>query len=286
MERRQFLSRLSAAACTVAFPALPQTTSRVFIAGAGLAGLSAAYKLAKTGHQVTVVEARTRPGGRVFTLRDQFANGSLVETGGETLGDGYQRFITYANEFGLPFEDPAAETLPAGIAKQTGAAAPGLSTLMKGQLFRAGQPLTPHPYNLTGAEAAPPPSLLAQHLRALADEARLDPAKLAAFDQMSLAEALRKRGASAQAIQLIEVSLNYNDIDMCLKLRRLGKRIIYQPNAILSHFENASKEGIFQEEIDRFVAKWGNEFTCDPYYNPNLTKVHGDYRLGAGIAGE
>lgn len=83
-----------------------------------------------------------------------------------------------------------------------------------------------------------------------------------------------------------EFPLNYNDIDMCLKLRRLGKRIIYQPNAILSHFENASKEGIFQEEIDRFVAKWGDEFTCDPYYNPNLTKVHGDYRLGAGIAGE
>jgi GT2 family glycosyltransferase/SAM-dependent methyltransferase len=80
-----------------------------------------------------------------------------------------------------------------------------------------------------------------------------------------------------------EFPLNYNDIDMCLKLRRRGLRIVYQPHAILSHFESASKDGIFQEEIDRFVAKWGNEFACDPYYNPNLTKVHGDYRLGAGI---
>jgi GT2 family glycosyltransferase len=80
--------------------------------------------------------------------------------------------------------------------------------------------------------------------------------------------------------------LNYNDIDMCLKLRRRGLRIIYQPHAILSHFESASKDGIFQEEIDRFVARWGNEFACDPYYNPNLTKVHGDYRLGAGIERE
>lgn len=83
-----------------------------------------------------------------------------------------------------------------------------------------------------------------------------------------------------------EFPLNYNDIDMCLKLRRLGKRIVYQPNAILSHFENASKEGIFSEELERFLARWGNEFACDPYYNPNLTKVHGDYRLGAGISGE
>lgn len=80
--------------------------------------------------------------------------------------------------------------------------------------------------------------------------------------------------------------LNYNDIDMCLKLRRLGKRIVYQPHAILSHFENASKEGIFAEEVERFIDRWGNEFPCDPYYNPNLTKVHGDYRLGAGLGGE
>ncbi|MFO0936627.1 MAG: glycosyltransferase [Gemmataceae bacterium] len=80
--------------------------------------------------------------------------------------------------------------------------------------------------------------------------------------------------------------LNYNDIDMCLKLRRLGKRIVYQPNALLAHFENASKDGTFPEEFERFHARWGKEFDCDPYYNPNLTKIHGDYRLGAGIAGE
>jgi len=69
---------------------------------------------------------------------------------------------------------------------------------------------------------------------------------------------------------------------MCLKLRQRGKRIVYQPNAMLYHFEGVSKAGTFQDEIERFVARWGEAMKRDPYYNPNLTQVHGDYRLGAG----
>lgn len=79
-----------------------------------------------------------------------------------------------------------------------------------------------------------------------------------------------------------EFPLNYNDIDMCLKLRQKGKRIVYQPHAKLYHFEGVSKEGTFKVEVDRFVAKWGEAMKRDPYYNPNLSQVHGDYRLGAG----
>ena len=42
---------------------------RVLILGAGLAGMTAAYELGKVGYDCRVLEARARPGGRVFTVR-------------------------------------------------------------------------------------------------------------------------------------------------------------------------------------------------------------------------
>src|SRR5438093_185130 len=42
---------------------------RVVILGAGLAGLTAAYELGKLGYTCQILEARSRPGGRVFTVR-------------------------------------------------------------------------------------------------------------------------------------------------------------------------------------------------------------------------
>jgi monoamine oxidase len=47
---------------------------KIIVVGAGLAGLSAAYELMQAGHDVTVLEAQLRPGGRVFTLRAPFSD--------------------------------------------------------------------------------------------------------------------------------------------------------------------------------------------------------------------
>ncbi|MEM9183205.1 MAG: FAD-dependent oxidoreductase, partial [Pseudomonadota bacterium] len=57
-------------------PASPGAHSkRVLVVGAGLAGLAAAHELTRAGHNVTVIEATSRPGGRVRTLRQPFADG-------------------------------------------------------------------------------------------------------------------------------------------------------------------------------------------------------------------
>lgn len=56
---------------------------KVVIAGAGLGGMTAAWRLAQQGHEVTVLEASNRVGGRSFS--QQLSNGEWVERGGEFI---------------------------------------------------------------------------------------------------------------------------------------------------------------------------------------------------------
>jgi monoamine oxidase len=58
-------------------------------AGAGLAGLSAAWELDRDGYDVRILEARTRPGGRVFTLRARFSAGLHAEAGAARIEDSH-----------------------------------------------------------------------------------------------------------------------------------------------------------------------------------------------------
>jgi monoamine oxidase len=64
-------------------------SKKVIVIGAGLAGLSAAFELTKTGREVTLLEARTRSGGRVYTLRDTFSDGMYAEAGAYAFSDAH-----------------------------------------------------------------------------------------------------------------------------------------------------------------------------------------------------
>ena len=74
--------------------------STVIVVGAGLAGLAAARRLVARGHEVTVVEARDRVGGRTEGLG--LADGTPLELGGQWLGEGHTRMRELAGELGLP----------------------------------------------------------------------------------------------------------------------------------------------------------------------------------------
>jgi monoamine oxidase len=73
----------------------------VIVAGAGLAGLAAARSLEARGAAVTVVEARDRVGGRVWTLRKQFAARQHAEAGADLIEEDQHHVLTLAKELGL-----------------------------------------------------------------------------------------------------------------------------------------------------------------------------------------
>src|SRR5262245_11013689 len=102
--RREIL-RLMAAAALPPLPT-PQQQPRgaaqpVVVLGAGIAGLCTAYELRKLGHTVSVLEAQTRPGGRVRTLREWSAPGLYTEAGAESIPGAHDLTQHYAREFGL-----------------------------------------------------------------------------------------------------------------------------------------------------------------------------------------
>jgi monoamine oxidase len=73
----------------------------VLVAGAGLAGLAAAHDLLQLGASITVVDARDRVGGRVWTIRDGFADGQHAEAGGDMIDENQNEIRALASEYGL-----------------------------------------------------------------------------------------------------------------------------------------------------------------------------------------
>lgn len=85
-----------------------------------------------------------------------------------------------------------------------------------------------------------------------------------------------------------EFKVAFNDIDFCLKVRKAGYLVVYNPYAQFYHYESksrgqedsADKVARFQQEIALFGEHWGDILEKgDPYYNPNLTLDKADFSL-------
>jgi monoamine oxidase len=79
----------------------PWAPRRVVVVGAGLAGLVAAFELKRQGHDVTLLEAQNRVGGRIYTLRAPFAPGLYAEAGGMRIPRAHDLTLEYCELFGL-----------------------------------------------------------------------------------------------------------------------------------------------------------------------------------------
>jgi glycosyltransferase involved in cell wall biosynthesis len=85
-----------------------------------------------------------------------------------------------------------------------------------------------------------------------------------------------------------ELSVAFNDVDFCLRIRDAGFRVVYEPRAELYHYESASrgyentpeKFARFEREIATMKGRWQPVLARDPYYNPNLTNLSEDFAFG------
>lgn len=65
--------------------------------------------------------------------------------------------------------------------------------------------------------------------------------------------------------------LNYNDVDFCLQQRAAGRRVVYDPDLVLHHFESSSRSDRVEAwEKRRLKERWLAMTAVDPYSNPNL----------------
>jgi monoamine oxidase len=201
VDRRAFL----ALTATTLVPRGALASLRVIVVGAGLAGLAAAWQLARAGADVTVLEARQAPGGRVRTLRAPFADGLYAEAGACLIPDGHHLVRRQAEELGLRLVAIAP-------------APPGELYHVRGRRIVVGADAAPSwPLDLTPEERTLGlAGMWARYVHSALDEIGdptapgWPPAALAAYDRMTVAEFLRARGASPDAVVLL--ALGYLDL--------------------------------------------------------------------------
>jgi monoamine oxidase len=177
---------------------LKGTPKKIVVVGAGLAGLAAAYELSGAGHDVTVLEARARTGGRVQTLRDQFSDGLYAEAGAMNVYDTHDWTLKYIKLFGLALDASAPSTLASVV-------------YMRGRriVAKQGQAID-YPLDLTAEEKRLGRRGMWEKyvLSVVKDVGDYDApswpgAALLKYDRMTFTEFLRSQGASADAATLL-----------------------------------------------------------------------------------
>ena len=85
----------------------------------------------------------------------------------------------------------------------------------------------------------------------------------------------------------INLTVAFNDVDFCLKLRELGLCNLYTPFSVLIHHESVSRgrdeqpeqAARFAKEVAWMQERWASVLKWDPAYNPNLSLASPDFRL-------
>jgi len=203
--RRKFLGQLTFATVAAASGIAPRAArsvapTRVIVVGAGLAGLCTAYELVALGHDVTVLEAQTRPGGRVQTLRDPFDDGLFAEAGASRIPTSHDLTLGYVRKFGLtlvPFEPAGVSSIRYAYGQR--------SRILPGAPFEWPSGIPSDQKRLTPAEIRQ--RYIAPLIDAITDpfSAAWVPESLRKYDRVTRDDYLRAQGVSKAALHMMNL---------------------------------------------------------------------------------
>jgi monoamine oxidase len=238
--RRRFLGRSALASAALMLPACVGNPPRaanedeVVIVGAGVAGLTCAYRLRQAGLRVRVYEAQDRVGGRMFSLRNHFADGQVCELGGELIDTGHARIRALAAELGLALDDLSEDP----------SAAAGDIWFCDGRRYGEDEILR---------EFAPLAVAIERDASTIPDEeiTYATPGGVEALDRETLSHWLDRNGASGWLRRLIEVAYTTEMGLECDEQSALN---------FLTFIDPGSRQfRIFGESDERFHVRGGND---------------------------
>ena len=192
---------------------------RIIVVGAGMAGLTVAMELSHAGHEVIVLEARTRAGGRVRTLREPFAEGLYAEAGAARIPATHQLTLRYVEAFGLklaPFQPTEFPSTVHVRGKNYRSDFPGLLKILN---------CSPQEQALGPVQSLRKYTSSTQQIIGSPDSPAWPPKGALVFDDLSGSALLRQLGASEGLINFMDLGFGVlgelSGLDLLLQLGSL-----------------------------------------------------------------